>query len=194
MNIHPFANRRPTPLEDRAYAEARQHFIEHLNQFPASQDAVKNLERNLASTAQAVSTAATKSSPQGDPFQSDDGVQWHRGIDLFDNLRVNYRPTQYAAEFAVMEQFPNGHHEIWNRGYSAVDVLRAFTSEQRQTLQKWSDDLKAQVAEFLAEKYPGEDMSRVADAFVLKCTTESVARKHAITHSHGHKHGGGIHI
>jgi hypothetical protein len=75
MNIHPFANRRPTPLEDRAYAEARQHFIEHLNQFPVSQDAVKNLERNLASTAQAVSTAATNSSPQGDPVQTGDGVQ-----------------------------------------------------------------------------------------------------------------------
>jgi len=194
MNNHPFANRRPTPLEDRAYAEARQHFIEHLNQFPASQDAVKNLERNLASTALAVSAAAAKPSPQGSPIETGDGVQWHRGIDLFDKLGVNYRPTQYAAEFAVMEQFPNGQHEIWNQGYNAVDVLGAFACEQRQALQTWSDDLKAQVTEFLAEKYPGEDMSRVADAFVLKCTTESVARKQAITHSHGHKHGGGIHI
>jgi hypothetical protein len=194
MNNHPFANRRPTPLEDRAYAEARQHFIEHLNQFPVSQDAVKNLERNLASTALAVSTAATKSPPQGSPVQTGDGLQWHRGIDLFDNLQVNYRPTPYAAEFAVMEQFPNGQHEIWNRGYNAVEVLRVFASEQRQALQTWSNDLKAQVAEFLAEKYPGEDMSRVADAFVLKCTTESVARQQAITHGHGQKHGGGIHI
>jgi len=194
MNNHPFANRRPTPLEDRAYAEARQHFIEHLNQFPASQDAVKNLERNLASTALAVSTAAAKSSPQESPIQTSDGVQWYRAIDLFDNLRVLYRRALYAVEFAVMEFFPNGHYEIWNRGYNALDVLRAFVSEQRQALQTWTDDLKAQVAEFLAEKNPGEDMSRVTDAFVLKCTTESVARKQAITHSHGHKHGGGIHI
>ena len=194
MSNHPFANRRPTPLEDRAYAEARQHFAEHLNQFPASHDALKNLERNLASTALAVSTAAAKSSPQESPIQTGDGVQWHRAIELFDNLRVIYRRTQYAAEFAVMEQFPNGQHEIWNRGYSALDVLRGFVSEQRQALQTWADDLKAQVAEFLAEKYPGEDMGRATDAFVLKCTTESVARKQAITHSHGQKHGGGIHI
>jgi hypothetical protein len=194
MSTNPFANRRPTPLEDRAYAEARQHFIEHLNQFPASQDAVKNLERNLASIALAVSTAASKSSPQGNPIQTGDGVQWYRAIDLFDNLRVLYRRALYAVEFAVMEQFPNGQHEIWNRGYNALDVLRAFVSEQRQALQTWTDDLKAQVAEFLAEKNPGEDMSRVTDAFVLKCTTESVARKQAITHSHGQKHGGGIHI
>jgi hypothetical protein len=194
MSTNPFANRRPTPLEDRAYAEARQHFVEHLNQFPASQDAVKNLERNLASTTLAVGMAAAKRSPQENPIQAGDGVQWHRGIDLFDNLRMNYRPTLYAAEFAVMEQFPNGQHEIWNRGYNALDVLRAFAREQRQALQTWSDDLKTQVTGFLAEKYPGEDMSRVADAFVLKCTTESVARKQVITHSHGHKHGGGIHI
>jgi hypothetical protein len=194
MNSNPFNDRRPTPLEDRAYAEASQHFVGHLNQFPASQDAVKNLERNLAGTALAVSTVAAKPSPQGSPTQTGDGVQWHRGIDLFDNLRMNYRPTLYAAEFAVMEQFPNGQHEIWNRGYNALDVLRAFAREQRQALQTWSDDLKAQVVEFLAEKYPGEDMSRVADAFVLKCTTETVARKQAIIHSHGQKHGGGIHI
>jgi hypothetical protein len=194
MNNHPFANRRPTPLEDRAYAEARQHFIEHLNQFPASHDAVNILERNLVSTALAVSTAAAKPSPQGIPIQTGDGVQWCRGIDLFDKLGMNYRPTLYAAEFAVMEQFPNGQHEIWNRGYSAVDVLRAFASEQRQTLQTWSDDLKAQVTEFLAEKYPGEDMSRVADAFVLKCTTETVSLKQKLGHNHQQKRGHGIGI
>jgi hypothetical protein len=194
MSTNPFANRRPTPLEDRAYAEARQHFAEHLNQYPASHDAMKKLERNLASTALAANAAAAKSSPQGNPIQTGDGVQWYRAIDLFDNLRVLYRRALYAVEFAVMEQFPNGQHEIWNRGYNALDVLRAFVSEQRQALQTWTDDLKAQVAEFLAEKNPGEDMSRVTDAFVLKCTTESVARKQAITHSHGQKHGGGIHI
>jgi hypothetical protein len=194
MSNHPFANRRPTPLEDRAYAEARQHFIEHLNQFPASHDAVQNLERSLASTALAVSTAAAKSSSQESPIQTDDGMQWYRAIDLFDNLRVLYRRALYAVEFAVMELFPNGHCEIWNRGYNALDVLRAFVSEQRHAMQTWADDLKAQVAEFLAEKNPGEDMSRVADAFVLKCTTETVSRTQAITHHQGQKYGGGIGI
>ena len=194
MNNHPFANRRPTPLEDRAYAEARQHFAEHLNQYPTSQDAVKNLERNLASTALAVSAAAAKSSPQESPIQTGDGVQWHGAIDLFDNLRVLYRRALYAVEFAVMEFFPNGHYEIWNRGYNALDVLRAFVSEQRQALQTWTDDLKAQVAEFLAEKNPGEDMSRVADALVLKCTTETVSLKQKLGHNHQQKRGHGIGI
>jgi hypothetical protein len=194
MNQHPFANRRPTPLEDRAYAEARQHFAEHLNQYPASHDAMKNLERNLASTALAANAAAAKSSPQESPIQTGDGVQWHGAIDLFDNLRLIYRRALYAVEFAVMELFPNGHYEIWNRGYNALDVLRAFVSEQRQALQTWANDLKAQVAEFLAEKNPGEDLSRVIEAFVLKCTTESVPRKQTISHSHEQKYGGGIGI
>ena len=77
------------------------------------------------------------------------------GGDLFDNLRVLYRRALYAVEFAVMEFFPNGHYEIWNRGYNALDVLRAFVSEQRQAMQTWADDLKAQVAEFFGREESG---------------------------------------
>jgi hypothetical protein len=36
MSANPFNNCHPISLEDRAYAKARQHFIEPLNQFPAS--------------------------------------------------------------------------------------------------------------------------------------------------------------
>jgi hypothetical protein len=194
MSNHPFQNRQPTKLEDQAYAEARQHFAGHLDQYPASQDAVRQLERNFAKTAIAVNLAASQAKLTESPIQTDDGAQWHKGVELFDNVCVCYRPGIHASEYAVLERFPNGRNEIWNRGYNAVEVLRAFANDQKQTLQAWSDDLKAQVMEFLAEKYPGQDMSRVADAFVLKCTTETVSRTQAITHNHEQKYGGGIGI
>jgi len=38
---------RPTPLQEQANAEARQHFAEHLNQFKANCDAIHNIESNL---------------------------------------------------------------------------------------------------------------------------------------------------
>ena len=195
MSNHPFANP-PTNQTGRPSLRARRGNIlpSILNQFPASQDAVKQLERDLAKTAIAVNLAVAQAKPDAIPIQTDDGAQWHKGVDLFDNLCVCYRPGIYASEYAVVERFPNGKNEIWNRGHNAVEVLRAFANDQKQALQTWSDDLKAQVTEFLAEKYPGQDMSRVADAFVLKCTTETVSRKQAITHNHGQKRGGRIHI
>jgi hypothetical protein len=188
-----FDDRRPTALEEQAHAEASQHFAEHLKQFPVSREAVERLERNIAKTALAANMAAAK--PTENIIQTDDGTQWHKSIDLMDNICLCHRPITGGAEYAVVEHFPaRGTNEIWNRDWNAVEVLKAFAQEQRQALQIWTEDMIAQVKEFLGEKYPGQDMSRVADAFVLKCITESVARKQAITHSHGHEHGGGIHI
>jgi hypothetical protein len=194
MNYHPFQNRQPTKLEDQAYAEARQHFAGDFHQLPASQDAVKQLERGLAKTAIAVNLAASQAKPGDSPLQTDDGAQWHKGVELFDNLCMCYRPGIHASEYAVVERFPNGKNEIWERGYNAVEVLRAFANGQKKALQTWADDLKAQVTEFLAEKYPGQDLSRVAEAFVLRCTTETVSQKQAIAHNHQQKYGGGIGI
>jgi|SRR6266550_5287407 len=44
----------------------------------------------------------------------------------------------------------------------------------------WTEDMTAQVKEFLAEKYPGRDMSRMADSFVHKFATQAVSQKHSV--------------
>jgi hypothetical protein len=124
---------------------------------------------------------------------TDGGSQWHNSVGLFDNIFVCHRQTIAGPEYAVVERFPTGTNEIWNRGCNAVDVLKAFTHDQRQALYIWTEDMTAQLKEFLAEKYPGQDMSRVADAFVLKCI-ETVSPRLVVTHDHGQKRGGGIHI
>lgn len=169
MNHNTFNDHRPSDIEEKAHAEAMRHFAEHLQQFPASQAAVKQLERNAAKTALAVCTAASRPTTRGNPIMADDGTQWRKGDDLFDNIFVCHRSSATGAEYAVVEHFPaNGRNEIWTRGGNAVEVLRAFAREEQQALKTWTDDMAAQVREFLTEKYPGQDMSRVADGFMRR--------------------------
>jgi len=192
MNDIPFNNRRPTEMEDEAHVEAVRHFAEPLKQFPTSRDAVKHLERDVAKTALAV-LAASQRPPQGIPLLAVDGSQWHKSVVLFDNIFVCHRPLANGTEYAVVEHFPaNGRNEICNRGRNAVEVLKAFTHDQRQALQIWTEDMTAQVKEFLAEKYPGLDMSRVADSFIHKFTTQAVAQKESRKQQQKHSRGIGV--
>jgi len=192
---NPFEHRRPTELEDKAHAEAVRHFAGHLKQFPASREAVERLERDVAKIALAANMAASKSTPKENIIQADDGKQWHKSVELMDNIHLCHRPISYGAEFAVVERFPaHGTNEIVNRGWNTTEVLKAFTQGQRQALQDWTEDLTAQVKEFLAEKFPGHDLSRVADAFIQKCTTQAVSQKHSPTHGHEQNHSRGTTI
>jgi hypothetical protein len=194
MTDNPFTNRRPTELEDKAHAEAGRHFAEHLKQFPVSRDAIKHLERGLAQTTLAVNMAASRPMTQGNAILTDYNAQWHKGVDLFDNVFVCHRATASGPEYAVVEHFPaNGRNEVWNSGRNAVEVLKAFTQDERQALQVWTEDVNAQVKEFLTEKYPGQDMSRVADAFIHKFT-QAVSKKRTLSHDRQQKHGRGIGI
>ncbi len=192
---NPFEHRRPTELEDNAHAEAVRHFAEHLKQFPANREAVERLERDADKIALAANRAATKPTPKENVIQADDGRQWHKSVDLMENIHFCHRPISYGAEYAVVEHFPvRGTNEILNRGWNAGEVLKAFTQGLRQTLRVWTEDMTAQVQEFLAEKFPGQDLSRVADAFIHKCTTQAVSQKPTLTHSHEQKHSRGMRI
>ena len=187
---NPFDHRRPTELEDKAHAEAVRHFAGHLQQFPASREAVARLERDVAKIALAANMAAAK--PTGNLIPADDGAQWHKDVDLMDNIHLCHRPITGGAEYAVVEHFPaRGTNEIWNRGWNAGEVLKSFTQEQRQALQVWTEDMTAQVKEFLAEKFPTQDLSRVADGF-MRQFTHAVSQKH--TEAQGQKHSRGMRI
>jgi hypothetical protein len=178
-----------TDLEDKSHAEAVRHFAEHLKQFPASREAVERLERDATKITLAASMAVIKPTPKQNVIQADDGAQWHKSVDIMENIHLCHRPISYGAEYAVVEHFPvRGSNEILSRGWNAGEVLKSFIQGQRQALQLWTEDMSAQVKEFLAEKFPGQDLSRVADAFVHKCTTQAVSQKHSLTHSHEQNH------
>ena len=184
---HPFEHRRPTELEDSAYAEAVRHFAEPLEQFPASRDAVARLERDAEKIALAANMAAAKPAPNVIP--ADDGAQWHKGVELMGNICLCHRPVSGGTEFAVVEHFPaRGTNEIWNHGGNAGAVLKVFAHEQRQALQVWTEDMAAQVKEFLAEKFPGHDLTRVADCF-MRHFNRAISHQHTQSQEPNHSRG-----
>jgi hypothetical protein len=106
-----------------------------------------------------------------------------------DNICLCHRPITGGAEYAVVEHFPaRGTNEILNRGWNTTEVLKAFTQGLRQALQVWTEDVSAQVREFLAEKYPGQDMNRVADSFMHRFT-RAVSQQQTQSHEQNHSRG-----
>ena len=169
---------RPTLLQERAYTEARQQFVEHLNQFKANCDALHSIEANLSVTANDVSKAARQAS--GRIIQTDDGTLWQHDVDLTRITSVCHRHTPAGLEFAVVECLPLKSGEmkdVLTLGNDATEVLQQFARDQRQVFKVWKDDLTAQVREHMAEKYPHQDMSIVAESFQIKLTREMSRRE-----------------
>ena len=174
---------RPTPLQEQANTEAMQHFAEHLKQFKANCDALQNIERNLSVTANDASRAALQAS--GRIIQTDDGAQWQHAIDLTNITCVCHRRKAAGLEFATVECLPLKDVEmkdVLNSGHDAREVLQAFVRDQRQVLKVWKDDVNAQVKEHLAEKYPHQDMSIVAESFEIKMA-RSISQTYVNTQS-----------
>ncbi len=175
---------RPTPLHEQANIEAIQHFAEPLKQFKANCDALHGIESNLAETANNASRAALQSS--GRIIQTDDGTQWQHAVDLTEITSVCHRRTASGLEFAVVECLPLKSvkmKEVLNSGHDMREVLQAFTRDQRQVLNLWKDDVKAQVREHLEEKYPRQDMGVVVESFEIKMARD-IARRETLAQSH----------
>jgi hypothetical protein len=157
--------RRDTEIENQAYLEAVQHFADQIKQLPAHRDNVSRLERDIAKLALATMAASGKPT-YGEQVSADDGCLWRKSVELFDNVFVCHREVERGMEYAVIERFPSGANEIWIKGRNAVDVLKAFTHDQRQALEIWTEDMTAQLKEFLAQKFPGQDMTHVIEDFL----------------------------
>jgi hypothetical protein len=183
MNYH----HRPTPLQEHANTEAMQHFAEHLKQFKANCGALHSIEANLSVTANNASRAALQFS--GHIIQTDDGAQWQRAVDLTEITSVCHRRMAAGLEFAVVECLPlksGEKKDVLNSGHDAREVLQAFTRDQRQVLNLWKEDVKAQVREHLDEKYPRQDVGIVVESFVIKMARAiSETRMHAQSQSRG---------
>ena len=88
---------------------------------------------------------------------------------------------------------PSERCEVLVQGGDALELLRAFIANQGEVLRLWIGDVATQVNEKLAEKYPGEDLTRVADALVNRLT-QSESQSHAIRPGEELKHTRGIRI
>jgi len=169
---------RPSALEAQAAADIRQQFAEHLRQFPVSRTAIEHFEKDISRLSLAINMATARTSPSRIRIQTNDGAIWYKNLDLADGLCACHRPTDTGTEFAVVERSPFASgHEVLARSRNAVDVLKTLAQEQRKALHLWSEDLSVQVSQFLAEKYPGQDMNQVANVVVQELT-------HSISHQH----------
>ena len=162
-------NHGSTEIEAQAHLEAVQHFADQLKQIPVSRERVNRMERDIAKIALAT-LAVSGRPPSGEPIRADDGFLWHKGVELFENVFVCHREIGNLTEFAVVERFQTGTNEIWTKGRNVVEVLKAFTHDQQQALHILIGDMAIQVKEFLAEKYPGHDLTRTAENFLHRFT------------------------
>jgi len=177
-----------TALEEQAYVNAKLYLAESLKQFAAYGEAVERLQRNLSIMAQAADIAASNPPANNHVFRTDEGTQWRKDVELMKNIHLCHRTFKGELKFAIVEYFPaQNTNEIWNQGHQAIEVLRTFAGEQHQALQVWTKDMEAQVKEFLAENYPGRDMSRSGDELMRRFThAVSQQRIQARKPSHAH--------
>jgi urease gamma subunit len=165
MNYH----QKATALEEAANAEAMTVFAEHMNQFKGVCNVFRDIESNLPAIGNDAFKAALLS--PGRVIQTDDGTQWQHDLDLTKITSVCHRRTAAGLEFAIVECLPLKSGEVkdvLNSGHNVRDVLQVFMHNQRQVLNLWKEDVKAQVREHLDEKYPGQDLNIVAESFEIK--------------------------
>lgn len=159
----------PTALQESANAEAMTVFAENMNQFKGVCDVVRDIEGNLTAISHDALRATLHSSDRA--IQVDDGMEWRHDLDLTKITSICHRCTVSGLEFAVVECLPLKSGEmksVLNKGQDLGELLRSFMHDQRQVLNLWKGDLKAQVSEHLAEKYPDQDMGIVVESFEIK--------------------------
>lgn len=160
---------KPTELHEKANADAMIVFAEHMNQFKGVCDVLRDIESNLPAIGNDAFKAALLS--PGCVIQTDDGKQWQHDLDLSKITSICHRRTAAGLEFAIVECLPLKSGEmksVLNSGHNVREVLQSFLRDQRQVLNLWKDDVKAQVREHLDEKYPHQDMGIVVESFEIK--------------------------
>jgi len=174
----------------------KEQFAEHVRQFGLGRVAIENLERNIVGVAQSVTDAASRRTGQGEALLADNGLKWNRCVDLFDNICVYHRPTGSGLEFSVVERWglkPVERWEVLVQGCDPLELLRAFIVNQREVLRLWIGDVAAQVRDNVSERYPGHDLTRVADALVNRLT-QMESNTHTMKASDDPKHTRGMRI
>ncbi len=71
----------------------------------------------------------------------------------------------------------------------AAEVLNAFAQDQCQAPQTFKDAVTGEVKGFLAEKYPGQDLTRVVESFMHKFTTQRASELQTLRHDQQQKPG-----
>lgn len=183
-------NHIPTEHEERVAVETNAIFAEQMKHFKNSCDAIHEIENNLTAIGNEAFRAALLS--PGRTIKTDDGVEWRHDFDLSKITSICHRRTEAGLEFAIVESLslPSGEaKDVLNSGHNVRDVLREFVRDQKQVLNLWKDDVKAQVKEHLAKNHPYQNMSIAVESFEIKMSRLISERS-----SHSQKQSRGIRI
>jgi hypothetical protein len=108
------------------------------------------------------------------------------------------RHVEGPADYGIVERLDadsplaraQGACSLQMTGLDAPTLLRDFLREQRETLGLFANDIIAEAHERVAEKYPGQDMDRVAKAVEASCAKKiSSDQTTAPTQARGRREG-----
>jgi hypothetical protein len=170
--------------EQRAYSTAIAAVGEQLRQYIEAADAVARLAKELPNTGK---------QPDGlvgehlgtIQIKGAEGGQWQIRRSLFKTTRNELllcsRQTGGGQDFGIVEKFDpdsayaraQGSAELLITGNNVVLLLQDHVENECRVLEAFRHDLEASVEEVLAEKYPGENFSRVVKAISAQCNNRT---------------------
>lgn len=161
-------------------------------------NAVAEVERSFAELVKAAS-ASPATTPE---FVEAAGAKWDVIKPLLkvagSEMLWCKRHGERAADYGIVERLDpdsplaraQGTCSLQMTGLDAPTLLRDFLREQREALGLFATDIVAEAHERIAEKYPGQDMDRVAKAVEARCAKKvSSGQTTAPTQAQGRREG-----
>ena len=166
-----------TDSEQKAYTEVVTSMAWLLKEFNDAAVTLAEIEKTIPTLAK----EASEITPENRPTIRNADSEWQIRRTLHKSARNEVllcsRRTEQGTQFGIVEQFT--HNSIYANARGDTDVqmtsnqasllLQDYVAQERQVLQLFKQDIIVSVGETLAEKFPGQDYSRVAKAISARC-------------------------
>ena len=166
-----------TDSEQKAYREVVTSMAWLLKEFNDAAVTLAEIEKTIPTLAK----EASENAPENSLAIRDADSEWQIHRTLHKSARNEVllcsRRTEQGKQFGIVEQFT--HNSIYANAHGDTDVqmtsnqasllLQDYVAQERQVLQLFKQDIIVSVGETLAEKFPGQDYSRVAKAISARC-------------------------
>jgi len=169
-----------TASEYQAYQLAVPLVAEAVHQFNERADTLADLEKQATRIVGQVAASSTHGLPSTTVRETPESV-WQIRHTLFKSPRSEMllcsRDAGGKQPFGVVERFDpqspyariHGDSALQMTGSDAAVLLHKFADSERAVLQLFRQDIEATVEAMLAEKFPGQNLSRVVRAISARC-------------------------
>lgn len=174
-----------TDSEQKAYTEALASIEGQLQEFNEGTTALAEVEKQIPQLTEQAAETVTNGAPRI-ALRGTSAVWQIRGT-LFKSNRNELlfcsHDTGQGMEFGIIETFDptspyaraNGSATLLMTSNQPSVLLQDYLENERQVLQLFRKDIEATVEETLAEKFPGENHSRVVKAISARCGNQKSA-------------------